>query len=87
MQIRYIDEVTWQFDHELGQRLRDLRSKHKHSLHDIEDMTGIKMDRIARMERGDSRARMMDIMKLSKIYGVAIMEILEGLWDFIEIND
>jgi transcriptional regulator with XRE-family HTH domain len=71
----------------LGNRLRSLRHQAGYLLEDVQDMIGIRYDLLSRIERGESRITILELMGLAIIYEVEFKELLEGLWEYLEVSE
>lgn len=85
--IRRKDNSDFEFNRKLGQRLRDLRRKAGYYLQDVQDMTGMHYTLLSRVEMGDSRITIFELLGLASIYEANLDELFEGLWDYLEVSD
>lgn len=85
VQIRRGTEAEYDFDHELGEHLRKLRKSRNLRLVDVENLTNIRFDHISRIERGESRVSVIELMKFSIAYDVDAQAILDNMWPLIEM--
>lgn len=81
------NENDWQFDHQVGEKLRTFRRKAGLRLLDVKDMTGINIDRLSRLENGNSRLLLMEALTLTKAYDISVALIFDDLWHLIEVTD
>lgn len=72
---------------QLGHRLRKLRTEAGYNLIDIQDMTGLSYDLLSRVERGESRITIFELMGLVVLYEITFEDLLEGLWEYLELSD
>jgi hypothetical protein len=85
VQIRRGSEAEHEFDHELGSYLRKLRLSRNMKLTEVHDLTNIRYDHLSRIERGESRLSVIELMKLSIVYNIDAQTILDDLWPLIEM--
>lgn len=85
VQIRRGTEAEHDFDHELGDYLRKLRKSRNMRLVDVQSLTNIRYDHLSRIETGDSRVSVIELMKLSIAYNVDAQAILDNMWPLIEM--
>jgi transcriptional regulator with XRE-family HTH domain len=64
-----------------------LRHQAGYLLEDVQDMIGIRYDLLSRIERGESRITILELMGLAIIYEVEFKELLEGLWEYLEVSE
>jgi transcriptional regulator with XRE-family HTH domain len=87
VRLRRGTDVDATFNLMLGERLRRLRYQHKLLLQDIDDMTGMRYDLLSRIERGETRISVFELMSLASIYEISVEKLLEGLWDYLEFSE
>ena len=87
MRIRRKKNFDETLNKKLGRKLRKLRFEAGYNLVDIQDMTGLSYDLLSRVERGESRITIFELMGLVVLYEITFEELLEGLWDCLEISE
>ncbi len=75
------------FNRFLGILLRGAREDVDLRLKDVHERTGMGIEFLFRMENGKSRPTIMELMQLSLVYEVPVMEFLEHLWPLVEVTD
>jgi len=87
VRLRRGTNVDAAFNLRLGERLRQLRYQHKLLLQDVDDMTGMRYDLLSRVERGETRVSVFELLSLASIYEISLEKLLEGLWEYLEFSE
>jgi DNA-binding transcriptional MerR regulator len=66
-------------DHQLGHRLRSIRKDAAFTLKQVSELTDLSVSFLSSLERGNTRPSISTIHKLTRVYGITVFALMDGL--------